>query len=221
MDRINEVTKDCFNALIQLRSLADDSYVQGDMLHARMVGFIDDLYARGRQYGLAERDTHDIAYALVALADEIAFRKAGVRDVWMSNPLQLRYFNENLAGEGFYQRLDYILADPSRLEALRVFYTCLLFGFEGKFAMRGGELELTVVKRRCQEALGKMLRPEPLSTKHMRPRERLSRTQQGYLTVWLGLFAILFSLVLVIVLRRALDGQTSSLLERVGALLAL
>jgi type VI secretion system protein ImpK len=221
MDRINEVTKDCFNALIQLRSLADDSYVQGDMLHARMVGFIDDLYARGRQHGLAERDTHDIAYALVALADEIAFRKAGVRDVWMSNPLQLRYFNENLAGEGFYQRLDYILADPSRLEALRVFYTCLLFGFEGKFAMRGGELELTVVKRRCQEALGKMLRPEPLSTKHMRPRERLSRTQQGYLTVWLGLFAILFSLVLVIVLRRALDGQTSSLLERVGALLAL
>ena len=221
MERLNEVTKDCFNALIQLRNLGDDAYVQGDMLHARMVGFIDDLYMKARQQNIPERDTHDIAYAIVALADEIAFRKPGVRDVWMSNPLQLRYFNENLAGEGFYQRLDYVLADPSRLDTLRVFYTCLLFGFEGKFAMRGGELELTVVKRRCQEALGKMLRPEPLSTRHLRPRERLSRTRQGFLTVWIGLFAILFSLVLVIILRRALDAQTSSLLERVGALLSL
>lgn len=221
MDRVNEVTKDCFNALMQLRNLGDDAMVQGDMLHARMVGFVDDLYMRARQHNLTERDTHDVAYAIVALADEIAFRKPGVRDVWMSNPLQLRYFNENLAGEGFYQRLDYILADPSRFEALRVFYTCLLFGFEGKFAMRGGELELTVVKRRCQEALGKLLRPEPLSTRHQRPRERLSRTRQGYLTIWLGLFAILFSLVLVIILRQALDAQTSSLLERIDALLAL
>jgi type VI secretion system protein ImpK len=221
MDRINEVTKDCFNALMQLRNLGDDSLVQGDMLHARMVGFVDDLYAKAQQHGLPERDAHDIAYAIVALADEIAFRKATVRDVWMSNPLQLRYFNENLAGEGFYQRLDYVLADPSRLEALRVFYTCLLFGFEGKFAMRGGELELTVVKRRCQEALGKMLRPEPLSTAHLRPRERISRTRQGFLTIWLGLFSVLFSLVLVIILRRALDGQTSSLIERIQALLAL
>lgn len=220
MDRTNEVTKDCFNALVQLRSLGDDMMVQSDMLHARMVGFIDDLYMKARQHGLAERDAHDIAYAIVALADEIAFRKAGVRDVWMSNPLQLRYFNENLAGEGFFQRLEYVLADPSRQETMRVFYQCLLFGFEGKYAVRGGELELTVIKRRCQEALGRMLRPEPLSSHHLRPRERLDRARQGYLTVWIGLFAILFSLVLVIVLRQALDAQTSSLLERIDALLA-
>jgi type VI secretion system protein ImpK len=221
MDRINEITKDCFNALVQLRNLGEDALVQGDMLHARMVGFVDELYAKARHHGLNERDTHDIAYAIVALADEIAFRKAAVRDVWMSNPLQLRYFNENLAGEGFYQRLDYILPDPTRLEALRVYYTCLLFGFEGKYAMRGGELELTVVKRRCQEALGKMLRPEPLSTNHLRPRERLSQARQGFLTIWLGLFSILFSLVLVIILRRALDGQTSSLIDRIRTLLEL
>ena len=64
-------------------------------------------------------------------------KPGGIRDVWMSNPLQLHYFNENLAGEGFFYRLERILADPRRVEALRVYYLCLLFGFQGKYAVRG------------------------------------------------------------------------------------
>jgi type VI secretion system protein ImpK len=220
MDKVNEVTKDCFNALVQIRNLADDGFLAPEMLHARVKGFIDELFRSGQRAGIYERDLHDMAYAIVALADEVAMRKSGsVRDVWLSNPLQLQYFSENLAGEGFFFRLEQLLADPRRIDTLRVYYLCLLFGFQGKYAMRGGELELAAVQRRVKDTLGIHAKPEPLSKRHMRPRERVNRAQQYYVTVWIGLLAVLFSLALIIVLRKALDGQTTNIVERTEALL--
>ncbi|MBL8942001.1 MAG: DotU family type IV/VI secretion system protein, partial [Myxococcales bacterium] len=213
-------TKDCFNALVQIRNLADDGFLAPEMLHARVKGFIDELFRSGQRAGIYERDLHDMAYAIVALADEVAMRKSGsIRDVWLSNPLQLQYFSENLAGEGFFFRLELLLADPRRFDTLRVYYLCLLFGFQGKYAIRGGELELAAVQRRVKDTLGIHAKPEPLSKRHMRPRERVNRAQQYYVTVWIGLLAVLFSLALIIVLRKALDRQTTNVVERTEALL--
>ncbi len=220
MDRVNEVTKDCFNALVQIRTLADDGFISPETLHTRVRGFIDELFRSGVRAGIYERDVQDMAYAIVALADEVAMRKSGgVRDVWLSQPLQLQYFSENLAGEGFFVRLEQLIADPRRIETLRVYYMCLLFGFQGRYAIRGGELELAAVQRRVKDALGIHAKPEPLSKRHLRPRERVNRTQQYYVTVWIGLLAVLFSLALIIVLRKALDGQTSKVQGRIEALL--
>jgi len=222
MERVNEVTKDCFNALIQIRHLGPDAYVAPDALYHRFAGFLEEFRKRAQHAGLGERDIHDIMYAIVAMADEVAMRSAAnIRDLWMQNPLQLHYFNENLAGENFFRRLEYILVDPSRQEALRIYHTCLAFGFQGKYAVRGGELELAAVQRRVQDALGPVMRPEPLSKRHHRPRERASRRGQFYITVWIGLFAVLFSLALIIVLRTALDGQAASVAKRVSSLLAV
>jgi type VI secretion system protein ImpK len=201
MDRVNEVTKDCFNALIQIRNLSDEAALAPEMFHSRLVSFIDTMFMKGQQAGLPERDVQDICYAMVALADEVALRKpGGIRDVWMSRPLQLHYFNENVAGEGFFQRLEYVMHDPNRRDVLRVYYLCLLFGF-------------------VQDSLGQNLRPEVLSKNHLRPKERINRQRVGYITIWIGLFAILFSLALIIVLRRALDTQSSGILERIAAML--
>ncbi len=219
MDRVNEVTKDCFNALVQIRTLADEGLLAPEMFHARMIAFIDDMFSRGQRAGFDSQDIQDMAYAMVALADEVALRKpGGIRDVWMSKPLQLHYFNENLAGEGFFHRLEYVIANPRRADVARVFYMCLLFGFQGKYAVRGGELELAAVQRRVKDVLGISAKPEPLSRKHLRPRERVSRARQTYISVWIGLLLLLFALALIIVLRRALDSQTSSILKRIEAL---
>ena len=95
------------------------------------------MNARQAQY--EEIDVVDMAYAVVALADEIALHKGGsIRDFWMQRPLQLHYFNENLAGEGFFHRLNAVLSDPSRNDILRVYYVCLLMGFQvGTSRVRG------------------------------------------------------------------------------------
>ena len=44
MDRINEVTKDCFNALFQVRQLDESSLPPPEVLHQRLLGFIDALF---------------------------------------------------------------------------------------------------------------------------------------------------------------------------------
>lgn len=214
MNRVSEVTKDALNAIVGLRGAP--AGVSPPVVYAQIRERIDECIARARESGMSESDVADVTYALVALADELALRRpGGIRDVWMSNPLQLHYFNENVAGEGFFYRLEHLIRDPSRIDVLRVYYQCLLFGFLGKYAVRGGELELAAVTRRAQDALSGMLRPEPLSRRHLRPKERINRQRQGYLTIWIGLFAILFALALLIVLRVTLNTQTESQAERI------
>ncbi len=218
MERINEVTKDCFNALIQFRALDTASAVSPQLPYQRLMGFIDQMLQKARAAGYEEIDVVDMTYAIVALADEVALHKGGpVRDFWMQRPLQLHYFNENLAGEGFFARLAAVMNDPRRIEVLRVFYTCLLLGFQGQYAIRGGELQLDATIQQVKRALAKELKDEPLSVNPNRPREE-GNQRGGFPIIWVALFFLLFSLGLLIVLRIGLDNQTESVVERMQPL---
>lgn len=215
MNRVNEVTKDSFNALIQLRNLPKDAAVRPEHLYLRLKGYVDEAIQRGKQTGMTETDISDITYALVALGDEAAQRKPGaMREHWLQRPLQLHYFAENVAGDGFFDRLERIIADPRRTEALAVYHTCLQLGFEGRFAVRGGELELDHVKRRVREAMGALIRTEPVSRRHLPKKEPLRSRRMDFIALWVGLFAILFALCFLIVLRIALDRMSVDLGER-------
>lgn len=218
MERINEVTKGCFNALVQLRATDPASAINPELPYQHLRGCIDQLLIDAREAGYDEVDVVDITYAIVGLADEIALHQGGaIRELWMQRPLQLHYFNENLAGEGFYRRLDAVMRDPSRAEILRVFYTCLLFGFEGKFAIRGGELELDAILNRVKHALHHELVDQPLSVQPLRPTDEPSGARR-FPAVWVALFCLLFSLGLLIALRIGLDGQTAQIVERMAPL---
>ena len=214
MERINEVTKDCINALIQFRSLDASSAVSPQMPYQRLCGFIDQMLQNARAAEYDEVDVVDMAYAVVALADEFALHKGGaIRDFWMQRPLQLHYFNENLAGEGFFHRLNAVMNDPNRVDILRVYYVCLLLGFQGQYAIRGGELELDTIIRRVKEALRNALKDQPLSVQPLRPKEDMGRAD-GFPAIWVALFFLLFSLGLLIVLRIGLNNQTENVVER-------
>ncbi len=219
MERINEVTKDCFNALVQFRALDASSAVSPQLPYQRLCGFIDQMLSLARESGYDEVDVVDMAYAIVALADEVALHKGGsIRDFWMQRPLQLHYFNENLAGEGFFHRLNAVMSDPGRVDILRIYYLCLLLGFQGKFAIRGGELELDAILRRVKEALRNNLKEQALSVQPLRPKEDMGRAGR-IPAIWIALFFLLFSLGLLIVLRIGLDNQSENVVERMGPLM--
>jgi type VI secretion system protein ImpK len=143
MDRVNEATKDCFDVIIQLRQSEVAAVPPPEVLSHRLRGVVDEVLRRSTALGFSHQDAQDMAYALVALLDETVLGKSEhYRQFWMSNPLQLHYFSENVAGDGFFTRLSALRKDTHRTEALRVYYLCLLFGFQGRFRIRGGELEL-------------------------------------------------------------------------------
>jgi type VI secretion system protein ImpK len=219
MDKINEISSECFIALSQLRDLEGPS-ISAELVHGRLREFVDSMKSRAREQGLSARDIEDIAYAIVALADELAMGKPEpIRGYWMGRPLQLAFFNETLAGEGFFTRLQEIRRDPRRADALRVYYQCLLLGFQGKYSIRGGDLELMRLVDGLRPEIERQIEaPDVLSPAGDPPDEPLVRASRKNTFLWvaLGMFAV--ALAVFVGLRVSLSHQLADLTARVDQL---
>lgn len=220
MDRVTGVTGECFNALVQLRQLEDAALPAPEVLHRKLRGFVDAAMQRAAQAGFAREDVNDIAYAIVALADELALSKSErIRQFWDGQQLQLHYFHENVAGEGFFTRLEGLRRDPRRHEVLRVYYLALLFGFEGRYRVRGGELELMNLQDDLQRELARSRAhdSETLSPQAEPPETARARGgRSGRLLLAAG-GTLAAALLLVIGLRVWLGASVGSVVERIAA----
>jgi type VI secretion system protein ImpK len=216
MNRLSEVTKDALNAVVQLR--ATPAGISPPIVYAQIRERVDECIVRARESGMAESDVADIVYAIVALGDEFAQREgtlesSGLTEYWHQQPLQLHYFAENVAGEGFFMRLDRILADATRVEALVLYHTCLQLGFLGRYAVRGGERELDLVRRRVRDSLGPLLGNEALSRRPLPPSETRAGWNLDFVLLWASLFSLLFAACFWLVLRFALESMSIDLVS--------
>lgn len=221
MDRVNEVTRDVLQGIIQMRHLEPNGAPQPELLHQRMRAFAERTMHKAAELGYSPGDVQDITYALVALVDEVAVAQPGaLRDFWLPRTLQLTLFNENVAGENFFQRLAVIMGDPARAEVLRVYYLCLLLGFQGKYRVRGGEVELASTTERVAAALRMSGVSTTLSPDGDRPKEK-SRSRRGALpVVGVSVGAVALSFVLYGVLRFSLSSSTTELTSRIASLIS-
>lgn len=220
MDRITEVTRDCFDALIQLRRLEDASFPAPAVLHQRLRGFVDEMLQRAAQAGFSREDANDIAYAVVALADEIIlYRSEALRDVWAGQSLQLHYFHENVAGEAFFTRLQSLRRDPRRREVLQVFYLALLFGFQGRYRVRGGEVELLALQDdlSAELARGRRFDAEVLAPHGERPEEARQGVRGAGIGLWIALGAVGLAILAYAGFRVSLGMSAGSVVERIEA----
>jgi type VI secretion system protein ImpK len=216
MDKVNEITSECFIALSQLREM-DSPSISAELVHDRLKGFVESMRSRARERELSGRDADDMAYAIVALADELAMGKPEpIRGHWMGHPLQLSFFNETLAGEGFFTRLQELRRDPRRADVLRVYYQCLLFGFQGKYAIRGGDLELMRLIDAIKPEVERHLEvPDALSPAGDPPDEPLLRASGKNTFLWIALGMFAAAIAVFIGLRLSLSHQLADLAARV------
>ncbi len=176
MDRLNDVVKDCLDAVVQLRAADPAALPPPAQLHARLKGFVEQLLRKAADVGYPNQDAQDIAYPVVALIDEVALTKGeAVRQHWQHAPLQMHFFQESVAGEVFFDRLKELRSDQQRHEILSAYYLCLCLGFEGKYRVRGGELELATLTDSIGKELGRYRKhdPETLSPSGERPSDSL------------------------------------------------
>lgn len=198
MDRLNWVTKDCFNAVTQLSRLQPHDAVQPELIYARMRSYVDLLQRRAREAGFPDQDGRLLAYAVVALCDEVILASPGpLRDLWAVQPLQMLYFNENTAGENFFARLEEVRQNPQQMEVLRAFYLALMFGFKGRYGVRGGEVALGDLIDSVRTQLFRTLTmPEVLAPNGLRPEEGMLDAGRRLPVVWMSLGVLALTVVL-------------------------
>jgi type VI secretion system protein ImpK len=222
MDRVTEITESMFNALAQIERMDSSSTPMPELLHQQLSTYVEQCARAGSKLGFSQRDIDDIRYALVALADEIVLGRGGpLREFWLPRMLQLRFFNENVAGDGFFDRLDALMKDSTRIDALKVYYLCLMFGFHGKYKVRGGEIELADTADRVRDVLSraKALATETnLSPRGARPYEAIADGRRNQLLVWLSIAAAVSSVLLYVWLRLTLVDDAERLVEALVAI---
>lgn len=219
MDRINSITQESFGALLQLRQFGDNALPAAELVHRQLRTFFDRMLKRANELGFGQQDAQEIAYPIVALADELALARAdSFREYWLANLLQFHYFKENRAGDGFFTRLDEVRKDLQRTEILRVYYLCLLFGFRGRFRVRGGELELMQLTEALQRELSKTYRfdTELLSPRGERPPDSAVSAKRTLPLLAISGAAVVFALLVYTGLRIGLSSSVSSLIEEVS-----
>ncbi|HEY2409955.1 MAG TPA: type IVB secretion system protein IcmH/DotU [Polyangiaceae bacterium] len=130
------VCADCLTLAMQLAGASDLPAPQ--VLRQRITTLLETMRARGNDANIPQQDVGEAMYAIVAFMDEQILRSEWPgRQQWMNQPLQLTYFNENTAGEGFFTRMQALQEQPNRAPVLEIFYLCLALGFQGKYAVPG------------------------------------------------------------------------------------
>jgi type VI secretion system protein ImpK len=121
----------------------------------RIEQFLAQFEKNARNLGKPQQMVADAKYAFCALMDEIILSSEfSIREDWERAPLQLRLFGEHLAGERFFDKLETLRTDPvANIEALEVFHTCLLLGFQGKYLLEGTEKLNYLISRVHQEIM--------------------------------------------------------------------
>jgi len=124
------------------------------ILHDKIDAIFKSAESKAKQLNILDDDILSAKYAISALVDEtVLYSSWSLRNVWLNNPLVVEYFNDALAGEMFFDRVEKLRNDESKRNVLEVYYMCLMFGFEGRFKIVGPE-ELRVYINGIRELLG-------------------------------------------------------------------
>lgn len=128
-----------FYMLFMLKNGSAPGDEQGFM--ERITSFLNDYTREAKKIRADDDDIEAAKYAFCAAVDEIVLASSfDLRKPWERRPLQLLLFGDQLAGEHFFDRLDALRGKGAmRVQALQVFHMCLLLGFQGKYAIDGGE----------------------------------------------------------------------------------
>lgn len=185
-----------------------------DVLQRRIGGVLEQMAEKARAAGVSEDDVAETRYALVAFLDERLLSSEWTgKQAWQARPLQLVYFNENTAGEGFFTRLKVLLSEPQRAHVLQIYYLCLTLGFRGQYALRGGE-GLAQITQQAGSRIVRLLPPTDVLSPHGEPENAvrsLVRREAPVVAASIGLFVL--ALLVFFGLKLVLSASTSSSVE--------
>jgi len=179
----------CSDAITLAAQLAQAQELpQPEVLRQRINGLFSTMAQRARQVGVSDADLREVTYALAAFIDEQILRSSwSGRQMWMAQPLQLLYFNENTAGEGFYQRLHTLQQTPGSEHLVEIYYLCMTLGFQGRYAVPGAG-DINLEQEHARSVVSQKLPPNEVLSPNGSPRAALmGRGRRGFPILPIGI----------------------------------
>lgn len=212
------VCSDVLSLILQLRNSRD--LPAPDILQRRVLQLFDTMMQNGREARIPEQDMIDAKFALAAFADEIIYHSNWPgKTQWLSNPLQLQFFQLNTAGDQFFANLDSLHGQRNRAHVAQIYFLCLALGFQGKYRLRHQEGLQAVV-----EGLGNYVALAEGQGDQLAPNaERKDgggstvRRELPYLFIALGFLAL--ALVVIFILWLVIGSNADSTAEAIKKLL--
>ncbi len=215
LKKVNDIVRPCLITVTQLHNLKRERKPPPEMVYQNLRNLLGSTVRKLEGVGLPPEDVQDIRYALVAFIDELMQSDPGpLREFWVSHLLQLEFFSETRAGEGFFERLEKVKS-ARKGPVMRVYYLCLLFGFHGIYGQHG-ELERENLIVGVQSALGDCggLVNEPNLAPHgHRPDEPGIDRERNRLLQFLAIAAAVMAVVWYVGLVFTVDAQEHTLTE--------
>lgn len=217
---MNWVCSNVITLAMQLSSAQD--LPAPEVMRQRIASLLDNMDQRAQQVGLPMEDVLEAKYALVAFIDEQLLKSnwVGVTD-WMAQPLQLVYFNENTAGEGFFARLQALLHQPNRVHVVQIYYYCMALGFEGQYAVSGTQ-GLAAVLQQARQMIGAQYPASDAVSPHGVPSRSLGQAVRRNVPIVaiavgvLGLAILVFFVLDVLIKSKADEAVEKMRSERVN-----
>jgi len=117
---------------------------------------IEEFEWKAAEAGVSEDDAHVAKYALCETADDIIANLPGIgSDSWAPQSMLSRFYGIDTSGNGFFEALNSVLADPAeRSDLLELIHACMSLGFEGQYrGVAGGNQSLELVRQDLYAAL--------------------------------------------------------------------
>ncbi len=211
--RLNAAVRPCLTTVAQLCQLKREQKPPPEIVQRHMRSLLNDSMSRLEALSLPHEELQDLRYGLVAFIDEFMQLESGrLRDFWQANLLQLEFFGETRAGEGFFERLERAKTE-GRQHVLQVYYLCLLSGFHGVYG-RHGELERENLIEGLKSLLGQGRKNTPALSPHgARPLEAGVDRTRNRLLQWFAVAAAAMAVIWYFGLVFTLDAQEQVLTD--------
>lgn len=210
LDKMYWVCADVLTLATQLANARDLPSME--VLQRRIESLFDQMARKAQEAGIPDQDVADAKYALVAFIDEQILRSPWPgRQQWMARPLQLVYYGENTAGEGFFVRMDGLSRDAARSHVFEIYYLCLALGFQGVYAVRNDGEGLSAMTERGSSLLQRFLPSGDNISPHGDPTDaRRGFGRSDVPVVALGIGCLALALIAFIALKVVLSSNVSS-----------
>ncbi len=212
------VCSDVLSLILQIRNSKD--LPPSEVLQRRVLSLFESMMQNGRKEQIPEQDMVDAKYALAAFLDEVIYNSSWTgKNQWLTNPLQLQFFQLNTAGDGFFANLDNLYGQRGRVHVAQIYYLCLSLGFQGRYRLKQQDSLVPIIEGlgnyvALNESVGEVLAPH---AERKDGRQSEVRRELPFLAISLGF--LLVAILVLIVLRLVLGAYADSAAESIRKLL--